>query len=235
MLKNIIKTPPFPIPWSTLKIVGKITKWIYNKFVKYDSKTATIDDTKDINEILEKCIDHYKSEAKKFDEVFISYANRQINEVIRILREVDQKSKIINESVFFQLEYQKNIILKTLKYTHSKKLDNIFSLNNNKLLDILKLEDDKSREAGLKKLVLEGLEKASIDSIDELEEVLKYQEKIILKEIEKNNNLLEEQFKGELREIQEIQTALKENEEEILKKKFSYNSILIKLEKLKIK
>ncbi|MGL6024966.1 MAG: hypothetical protein ACRC0F_10140 [Cetobacterium sp.] len=237
MLKNIISILPFPIlgPCSILNTIGKIAKWIYNKFIKYDSKTATINDTKNINELLEKCIDHYKPEAKKFDEIFINYASRQIIEIIKVLREINQNSKIINESVFFQLEYEKNQILKNLEYVHSKKIDDIFSLNNNELLDVLKLEDEKSREKGLEKLFLKGLEKANIDSINELEEILKYQENLIFKEIENNNNLLEEQFKGELREVQEIQNTLNKSKEEISIKKSSYNLILIKLEKLKIK
>lgn len=240
MLKNIIMTPPFPprfpIPGqlSILKVIGKVVKWIYDKFVKYDPKTATIDDTKNINEMLEKCLEHYRPEAKKFDEIFMSYANQQISEVIRVLKEVNQESEIINESLLLQLEYQKNMTFETLKHAHSKKIDDIFSLNNNELLDILKLEDNTGREEGLKKLTLKGLEKANIDSIEELEEVLKYQEKIIFREIERNNNLLEEQLKGELREVEEIQAIIQENKGEILKKKVYYSSILMKLGKLEI-
>lgn len=238
MLRNIIGRFPLPyppFPFTILKTIVTVVKWVYNNFFKYDSKTATIDDTKKINEILENCINHYKPEAKKFDEILMNYADRQISEIIKILKEVNKEYEIINEYIFLQLEYQKNITLSTLKNAHSKKIDNIFSLNNNELLDILKLENDRLREDSLNKLVLEGLEKANIDSINELEEILKCQEKIVSKEIEKNNSLFEEQLNGELKEIEKIQNAIKDNREDLLKKKVIYNLILTKLEKLKMK
>lgn len=128
--------------------IGAVASWVSEKISSlgeagsYEPRTASVDETRKINELLENCIRSYSKEAEKYDEI----AEDILEEQFRILRErlieINNISseKIIEDYIFKSFENNLSYIKKDLNKIYSKQISNVFSLNNNKLLDILKLD-----------------------------------------------------------------------------------------------
>ena len=129
-------------------VLGAVGGWIVDKVFSlgdtpsYDSRTATVDQTQKVNELLEKCIQGYSKEAEEYDKLAQNIIKANFYTIEEKLSEINKASDtpIIDDFVLESFKNNAKNINKSLDKIYSKQISNTFSLNNNKLLDILKLD-----------------------------------------------------------------------------------------------
>ncbi|MGL6024965.1 MAG: hypothetical protein ACRC0F_10135 [Cetobacterium sp.] len=201
---------------------------------EYDPNNSSIDETKKINELLEKCIDEYGKEAKKYDVLAINIINEHLSGIEKELRSFNSEEKIIEEHIFEMFKYQTQDIKNKLKNIYSKHISDVFSLNNSKLLDILRLSPGEIKENKIKNLAICTIEEANSKLIEQLETFVNEQQNFIEKRLSEFTNNLELTLAKEVENTGNIMTSLKEGEQKIEEEKNRYRILLPKLQKLLI-
>lgn len=147
----------------------------------YKPEVATVDETKKINELLEKCIESYKPKAEEYDKIaegiIVDQSERLIGQLIKVNEITGEK--IIDDFVFEMFENYLKSIKKNLDKIYSKQISNVFSLNNNKLLDILKLDKGNEKKDKLSELAVNSIINANRELLGKSSEYIKEQQKFI--------------------------------------------------------
>lgn len=167
--------------------ISTAVSWIKEKIFKlgdkksYDPKNATLEETRQINELLEICIRGYSREAEKYDRAAAEIMEAQFKQLRNKLKEINAigKEKIIEDYIFRSFEDNLTSIKKNLDKVYSKQIANVFSLNNRELLSILELEPGKEKNNKLKRLALDTIIEANDKLMEELEEFIFNQQKFI--------------------------------------------------------
>ena len=105
------------------------------------------------------------------------------------------KEKIVEDYIFQIFENNSTQIIKNLDKIYSKQISNVFSLNNNKLLDILKMPSGKEKGDKIENLAISTITNANNNLVDELTKFIKEQQRFITTKLEnyiedRKNNLL---------------------------------------------
>lgn len=217
--------------------VASVSNWIkevlgLGEAPEYDPNSASIDETKRINELLEKCIDEYGKEAKKYDILAIKVIEEHLSSIEKELRNFNSSEKVIEEHIFEMFKYQTKDIKNKLKNIYSKHISDVFSLNNSKLLDILRLSPGERKENKIKNLAISTIEEANSELMDQLETFINEQQDFVEKRLSEFTNNLELTLEKEVKNTENIIISLKEGEEKIEEEKNKYRVLLPKLEKL---
>lgn len=199
---------------------------------KYNPNNASLDETKKINELLEKCIDNYGNEAKKYDALAIKIINEHLSGIEKELRNFNSGEKVIEEHIFEMFNYQTKEIKNKLKKIYSKHISDVFSLNNSTLLDILSLSPGEAKEKKIKNLAISTIEEANSELMEQLETFINKQQDFVEKRLNEFTNNLELTLEKEVENTENIMISLKEGEEKIEAEKNKYRILLPKLEKL---
>ena len=137
---------------------------------------------------------------------------------------------IIDEYIFqiFQLKLKE--INESLDNIYSKQISNVFSLNNNKLLSILKLDKGFEKKNKLNNLAKETIENANRELTKNLQEAVNKQQNFIMEKLNKymedRQNILETSKK----ETENIIDSLGKDKEERQKLEAKYDNIIEKLD-----
>lgn len=219
--------------------IGAVASWVSEKISSlgeagsYEPRTASVDETRKINELLENCIRSYSKEAEKYDEI----AEEILEEQFRILRErlieINNISseKIIEDYIFKSFENNLSYIKKDLNKIYSKQISNVFSLNNNKLLDILKLDKGSEKNRRLRELGIETITKANDKLMKEVKNFVEEQQTFISNRLSEYMVNIKQTLVATQLETEKIINAKTEGvDSEFLLKK--YNSLLEELELL---
>lgn len=217
--------------------VSNVKKWVkevlnIEELPEYDINEATVEETQKVNELLEKCIENYTNEARKYDEMAKKIIEEYYGNLIKKFMELNSISKeTIIDSYFIQ-SFQSNYkrVQKALGKIYSKQIANVFSLNNNKLLDILALPSGEEKKEKISTLALNTIIGANSILMRTLEESINEQEKFIsvkLKDYMENReaNLLIAQ-----KETEKILKNYDENSTSRIKIEENYNKIIEKLD-----
>lgn len=170
-----------------LGLISGIASWVKENILgleeapSYDPREATVDETKKVNELLEKCIKSYSKEAEEYDELAKAIIEDQCLLLSQKLVEINEISgkKIIDDYIFKAFEINLNHIKKDLDRIYSKQITNVFSLNNNNLLDILRLDKGKAKQDKLRELAVNTITKANDILVEELSKFIKEQQSFI--------------------------------------------------------
>lgn len=168
-------------------VISGVASWVTENILKiektgpYNSRTATVEETKKINELLNKCIDNYKKEAEKYDDMAEEILETQFNLMKSKLEEINNISseKIIEDYIFKSFENNLKYIKKNVYKIYSKQISNVFSLNNNDLLEILKLNAGDNKNNKLKKLGIDAITSANNQLMQELSKFVLEQQNFI--------------------------------------------------------
>ena len=113
---------------------------------------------------------------------------------------------------------------------YSKQISNVFSLNNNKLLSILKLDKGFEKKNKLNNLAKETIENANRELTKNLQEAVNKQQNFIMEKLNKymedRQNILETSKK----ETENIIDSLGKDKEERQKLEAKYDNIIEKLD-----
>ena len=198
------------------EFIKKIIELLLGK--KYDPNNSTVEETKEINKLLEKCISEYTKEAEEYDR-------REINKI-------DNKEVVIEEYIFQILENRKEDIDKKFENIYSKEISSVFSLNNNILLDILKMEKSREKRNRLNDLVKNTIKNTNKKLTDALKNSINKEQDFIMERllsyIENRQNTL----KTSKKETENIIDSLGKDKEERQKLEAKYDNIIEKLDLL---
>lgn len=224
------------VDWVCDKVAG-VSNWIkevlgLGETPEYDPNNASIDETKKINKLLEECINEYGKEAKKYDALAIKVIDDHLSRVEKELRSFNNSEKIIEEHIFEMFTYQTKDIKNKLKNIYSKHISDVFSLNNSKLLDILRLGPGEKKENKIKDLAISTIEEANFKLMNMLETFVIEQQDFVEKRLSEFTDNLELTLEKEVKNTENIMLNLKEGEEKIKIEKNKYRILLPKLEKL---
>lgn len=196
---------------SGAKLISDAAEWVYEKIKSignipsYDPEESTIEQTKTVNQLIQKCVDSYGEEARGYEEVAKEILKAYMQDIENSL-EPFRDGKTIPEYVFKSLQQETKFLTKSLENLYFDGISRAFSLNNNKLLDILILEAGTEKENKLQKMAVETLDKTHTVFVDKIKEFLEEQQELIVKELKglKENHIKEGQnIEKSFLEIQE--------------------------------
>lgn len=165
-----------------IKIIGK---WVEENILdlkdapSYKPETATLEETKKINELISKCVREYNDQAKEYDELAQKVLDEQFSSIIENLNEINKITPIIEEYIFQQFLNNLESIKNTLENFFSKQISNVFSPYNNKLIGILELDAGYNKKEKLNQLALDTLANANKEFSAKLLSATQKQQKFI--------------------------------------------------------
>lgn len=223
------------------ELVGKGISWVKNNIFNleetpsYNPREATVDETRKINELIERCIESYGPESKKYDQLAQETIEEQFNLIISSLRDINTISNeiIVDEYIFNNFNFNLSMIKEQLGNIYSKNISNVFSLNNQDLLDILELEKGDVKKRKLRRLAMETLEKSSIDLRTKLTKFTQEQQKFINDKLNDCMNQRKNEIEISKKETEKIIFDREKNKDENENKKNKYTEIIEHLENLK--
>ena len=241
LIKNLIEyvTENAEAIDKIIKIGERIVDWFKNIFnigdtPSYDKDNATIDDTKKINKILQTYIKNSLNISKEYDDISKEQINKYFSQIKNGLTDINEISqnntenfdKVIEDYIFDSLELNRQSTLKSLDKIYSNRIKDAYSLSNNELLDILKMENGREKRKKINEVSINTLKNANKFLFDELKSSISQQQNLVDKKLENYMNLREEETKRSIEKINEILDSIKTGEKEKLQLKNSYVELL---------
>lgn len=198
-------------------VVNNTVTWIKEKILglgqtpSYNYQTSSIDETKIINQLLEKCIVGYGNQAKEYEQLAKDILNEYLIKIDESLEPFKQGDIVLPNYVFKLLSEESRILSHGVDNLFYDNIAKVFSFNNNNLLDILRLEAGKEKEEMLEKLAKETLESTYSFFIEKIKEFLKFQGDCINNELNNFKKHQEEEGKNIENSLKEIQNKIKNN------------------------
>ena len=200
----------------------------------YDKDTATIDETKKVNEILQTYIEKCLNISEKYDNISKDEINKyfsQIKDSLTGINKISENStensdKIIEDYIFESLELNRQTTLKSLDKIYSNEIKDAYSLSNGELLDILKLEQGREKKKKMNEFSIETLSEANEFLFDELKNSINQQQNLVDKKLRDYMNSREEETKRSIEKINEILDSVKTGEKEKQELKNNYVELL---------
>ena len=239
-VKSVVSTVVGAVTSGIGGLVSGAVSWIkenilgLNETPSYNPETATVDETKKVNELIEKCIEGYNKESKQCDNETKQIIEGYFKEITKKLKEINEEEEfsIIEDYIFDIFEMRVEEVKRTLDNVYSKQISNVFSLNNSNLLDILRMDKGIEKKKKLNNLAKSTLKKAYEKIKDVSKEAINEQQRFIMEKllvyIENRQNLLE----TSKRETENILEKPKNEKGEILEKQAKYDNIIDKLNML---
>ena len=221
---------------------SKVISWVKNVFSlneapSYDPKTATVDETKKINELIGKCVEDYSEQAEEYEIEVKQIIRKRFQKIKTLLEEVNEINEedepIIDDNIFNIFRLKSKEIIRSLDNVYTRQIINVFSLNNNELIDILKKEKDIGKKNDLINLAKKTLKKANDELLIALDESVKEQQEFIETKLENYLKNRQDLLETSKRESENILKILGKNKEKRFKLETTYDYILDKLEVLK--
>ena len=213
---------------------GRVIGWLAEKRCNlgdtpsYNSSTATVDETKKVNELLEKCIQGYSKEAEEYDKLAQNIIKANFYTIEEKLSEINKASDkpIIDNFVFESFKSNTKNINKSLNKIYSKQISNTFSLNNNKLLDILKLDKGNKKNDKLRDLAVDTVTKANNTLLCELSDFTKEQQNFISGKLSEYMTNRKNTLMTSKNETEKILASLEKDDNERTQLKNYYGNLL---------
>ena len=215
---------------GTGRVIGWLAEKIFNlgDTPSYNSSTATVDETKKVNELLEKCIQGYSKEAEEYDKLAQNIIKANFYTIEEKLSEINKASDkpIIDNFVFESFKSNTKNINKSLNKIYSKQISNTFSLNNNKLLDILKLDNGNKKNDNLRDLAVDTVTKANNTLLCELSDFTKEQQNFISGKLSEYMTNRKNTLMTSKNETEKILASLEKDDNERTQLKNYYGNLL---------
>ena len=215
---------------GTGRVIGWLAEKIFNlgDTPSYNSSTATVDETKKVNELLEKCIQGYSKEAEEYDKLAQNIIKANFYTIEEKLSEINKASDkpIIDNFVFESFKSNTKNINKSLNKIYSKQISNTFSLNNNKLLDILKLDKGNKKNDKLRDLAVDTVTKANNTLLCELSDFTKEQQNFISRKLSEYMTNRKNTLMTSKNETEKILESLEKDDNERTQLKNYYGNLL---------
>ncbi|MBM7704406.1 hypothetical protein [Metabacillus iocasae] len=211
----IVKSPVPPI--FKEPIIFKVAKKIYEYFQgrKYDSSNASIEETKDMNRDLAEYAKTFFNEANRVEEELMDVANAYFDKVIAQLEEMQEHDEFLKELPFKQMKQDVRNLRKEMRGRMKKSISLSYSLDNEDLLAILKIDSDNERvqqlESYSKKVMKDAIDQF-LTKIEELSDMqMNLVEELILSKVSQLSLVMDE----ESALLTELLSAKQQDEQEL--------------------
>ena len=216
--------------FAPARVIGWVAEKIFSlgDTPSYNSSTATVDETKKVNELLEKCIKGYSGEAEEYDKLAQNIIKDNFHTIEGKLSEINKASDtpIIDDFVFESFKNNTKNINKSLDKIYSKQISNTFSLNNNELLDILKLDKGNNKNDKLRNLAINTVTKANNTLLCELSDFTKEQQNFISSKLSEYMTNRKNTLMTSKNETEKILASLEKDDNERTQLKNYYGNLL---------
>jgi hypothetical protein len=217
-------------------ILGSVGGWIVEKIFSlgdrssYDSRTATVDQTKEENEQLEKCIQKYSEESEKYDKLAQNIIKANSHTMEEKLSEINKTLDTpIDNFVFEAFKNNTKNINKDLDKIYSKQISDTFSLNNSELSDILKLDKGNNKKDKLRDLAINTVTKANNTLLCKLYDLTKEQQNFISDKLSEYMTNRKNTLMTSKNETEKILASLEKDDSERTQLKNYYENLLDKI------
>lgn len=222
-------------------IISGVASWVKENILgleetpSYNPQEATVDETKKINELMEKCITSYKEEAEKYDELAQFIIEEQFELLEKKLLEINETSseKVIDDYIFKSFHSNLHRIKKELDKIYSKQISNVFSLNNNELLDILSLNKGAEKKQSLQNLAINTITQANKVLTEELSEFISEQQSFIIERLNSYMQKVKNDFVIAKNATEEILSSVEKDKSYRIKLESDYQNLIEKMNLLK--
>lgn len=220
-------------------LVSSAIDWVKETFFSvsetpsYRTDTATIDQTKKINELLDKCVNSYGKEAKKYEDAAKEIIETYTERLMDTLDEI-KAIEILPEYIYRSLISDTKMLVKQIDNRYINSINNTFSLNNTRLLEILEMDAGMKKEKALQKLAIQTLEKTHDEFIEKFKNFLEIQQEGTLRMFNDLKKNKEENYKNAEKEFEKLKYQ-HENDKGKLDESMKNKQLLIKkLELIKL-
>lgn len=220
------------------KIIGGVisgaAKWVLEKISgisdtpSYTPESATIDQTKIVNQMISKCVDSYGKEAKKLEDFAKELLEEYLNKTIEILTPLENQ-EVIPSYIINLLEYETKVLKESIDNVYMTSIENTFSLNNSNLLDILQLDPGEEKQKKLQVLAISTLEKSNEIFKEKISKFFLKQQKVILKELNRLKQQIENSKISTEKEFKKIEDQKGKSQEALAAKICELQNIIDKL------
>ena len=190
-----------------------------------------------VNELIGKYVEDYNEQAEEYEIEVKQMIRKRFQKIKTLLEEVNEINEedepIIDDNIFNIFRLKSKEIIRSLDNVYTRQIINVFSLNNNELIDILKKEKDIGKKNDLINLAKKTLKKANDELLIALDESVKEQQEFIETKLENYLKNRQDLLETSKRESENILKILGKNKEKRFKLETTYDYILDKLEVLK--
>lgn len=190
---------------------------------KYDSGTASVEETCDINRELAKYAKSFHEEANKVEGQAIAIANDFFDQFLDKLEEIKSTNDLIAgmpiQNIKKEIRDLRNMIQGSIK----KEIDQKYSLDNPDLLVILEMDPGESRDRLFQNLSKDIMRQALENLTNKIEEMSEKQGQIISSVLEEQIDQISQTMKTENKLLADIEKSIKLGEEELNKTKANIN------------
>ncbi|MCL7749209.1 hypothetical protein [Halalkalibacter alkaliphilus] len=227
-ISKIVSNPSIPPIIGEKPLIGdlirKVVEFFSNK--RYDSTTASTDETKDINRDLSQYAKTFHAEANRVEEELLDTANDYFDKVILQLEEMQADDAFLKELPLNKIKKEIRELRKELRGKMKNSISRAYSLDNQELLSILKMDSDSERMTEMEqyaKRVMKVAVNEFLDKVDDLsEEQLELVQDLILSKVDQISIVME----TEQELLEELKSALQQNEEELEQLKMKISSTI---------
>lgn len=218
-------------------LVGAAVEWVSEKIFgisdtpSYSPKSASIDQTKIVNQMISDCVDSYGKEATKLENFAKNMLEEYLDNIIKVLTPLREKD-VIPLHIIKSLEYETKILKESIDNVYMISIENTFSLNNNNLLDILELNPGKEKQNKLQTLAISTLEESNDIFKEKISKFFLKQQQHILKELMELKKQRENLKDSVEEEFEKIRNKKEESQEALDKSISELKNIMTMLNKL---
>ena len=221
---KIIYRPDLPTTIPGLDVVS-LVKGVIDFFrgKKYDSSTASVDETKNINRDLSQYAKTFHAEANRVEEELLEKANDYFDNVLSQLEEMQSYDEFMKELPLHRIKKEVRELRKELRGKMKDRISRAYSLDNQDLLRILEVDSDNERVKQMEQYASQVLKIAVDEFLEKIEELGDTQITLVQDLILSQVNQISLTMKSEQALLQELESAMQQNEEELdnLKTKIS--------------
>lgn len=222
---SIVRNPTdiwMPGPGGILTEVISFIKDLFgNK--KYDSSTASVEETKDINRELAKYAQLFHEEAEKLETQALEIANDFFDQFLDKLEEVKGSNDLISHMPIKNIKKEILKLRNELQGSLKKELDQKYSLDNQDLLAILEMDPDANRDRLFQNFSKGVMRKALENLTDKIEEITEIQGEIIASVLQEQIDQISQTIKTENKLLSEIEKSIKAGKKEVAETKANIN------------
>lgn len=225
VISNIVANPIPPLvtgPFPIIKLAAQIIKYFKNR--RYDSNTASPEETRAISRDLAEYAKTFHKEAERVEAELMTIANDYFDKVIDQLEEMQAVDSFLRQLPIQDLKKESATLRKLIKGGIKKEIDHAFSLDNDELTNILSIDADVEREKKITQFSNTVMKKAINSYMKKIEELSDQQQEmvqeLILSRVEQMSKTIQNQNKL----LEDLQTAKNKDESALneVKENISY-------------
>lgn len=214
-VKTIIRDPgDIFMPKPGWEKVWEVVKSLFSD-KKYDSESASVEETRDINRELAKYAKSFHKEAGEIEEQAISIANDFFDRFIDKLDEIRSTNELIANMPIKTIKKEIRELRNKIQGSIKKEINQKYSLDNPDLLAILEMDPSENRDRLFQNLSKQIMRQALDNLLNDIEEMSENQGEVISTIIEEQIDQISQTVKTENKLLMEIEKSIKLGEEEL--------------------